>query len=270
MKTNRNGPYHNAADQFLPVFVLFLFRRGIQGFYRAYPQGLAQSRSCLPQSSLIDRGVVLMRIAVVAYEGMTLLDMVGPIQTWSFLPDTQIQVIAKTAGPVATDCGVVIHATHDLASAWPDPEVLFIGGAAKPAFEIAQDTAVTTYLANAGSQAKWITSVCTGSLILGAAGLLKGYRAATHWAAREQMASFGAILSDERVCIDRNRLTGGGITSGIDFGITLAGLWAGEETARTIELMMEYAPQPPYGTGRPDLADPATLARAQAIVAAAF
>jgi cyclohexyl-isocyanide hydratase len=99
--------------------------------------------------------------------------------------------------------------------------------------------------------------------LLGAAGLLRGYRAAAHWGAREALTQFGAEPSSERVCIDRNRITGGGITAGVDFGITVAGHWAGESVGRVIELIMEYAPQPPYGTGRPDLADAQTLAAAQ-------
>jgi len=109
-----------------------------------------------------------------------------------------------------------------------------------------------------------VCSVCTGSLLLGGAGLLRGYRAAVHWGAREALSQFGAEPSNERVCIDRNRLTGGGITAGIDFGIAVAGHWAGENTGRLIELVMEYAPQPPYRTGRPDLADAETLAAARA------
>ena len=102
------------------------------------------------------------------------------------------------------------------------------------------------------------------ALLLGAAGLLRGYRAAVHWGAREALSQFGAEPSDERVCVDRNRLTGGGITAGVDFGITVAGKWAGEGMGRVIELIMEYAPQPPYGSGRPELADAQTLAAARA------
>jgi cyclohexyl-isocyanide hydratase len=105
--------------------------------------------------------------------------------------------------------------------------------------------------------------VCTGALLLGAAGLLRGYRASVHWGAREALSQFGAEPSNERVCVDRNRLTGAGITAGVDFGIAVAGHWAGESTGRLIELIMEYAPQPPYGTGRPDLADAETLAAAR-------
>ena len=100
--------------------------------------------------------------------------------------------------------------------------------------------------------------------MLGAAGLLQGYRAAVHWGARDALKQFGAEPSSERVCVDRNRLTGGGVTAGVDFGIAVAGQWAGESTGRVIELIMEYAPQPPYGTGRPDLADPQILAAAKA------
>ena len=102
-----------------------------------------------------------------------------------------------------------------------------------------------------------------GSLLLGAAGLLRGYRAAVHWGAREALNQFGAEPSSERVCVDRNRITGGGVTAGVDFGIKMAGQWAGESMGRVIELIMEYAPQPPYGTGRPDLADAQTLAAAR-------
>ena len=178
-----------------------------------------------------------MRVLAFIYEGMTLLDMVGPIQAWSFMPGTEVQFVGKNTGPVKTDCGLSINATHDLNTAW---------------------------------KAKWVTSVCTGSLILGAAGLLNGYRAATYWSARDQLAQFGAIRSDERVCIDRNRMTGGGITSGIDFGIAVAAHWAGDQTGKLIELMMEYAPQPPFGTGRPDLADSETLAIAQKFLEAEF
>jgi len=104
---------------------------------------------------------------------------------------------------------------------------------------------------------------CTGSLLLGAAGLLRGYRAAVHWGAREALGQFGAEPSSERVCVDRNRLTGGGVTAGVDLGIAVAGHWAGESMGRVIELLLEYAPQPPYGTGRPDLADAQTLAAAR-------
>jgi len=211
-----------------------------------------------------------MRILAIVYPGMTLQDLVGPLQAWSFLPDYTVQYVWHTAGPVATDCGLSVNATHSLTDAWADPDVLIVGGGAAPTLQLLGDEVLLDFIAERGAAARWVCSVCTGALLLGAAGLLKGYRAATHWGAREQLAQFGAEASDDRVCIDRNRLTGGGITAGIDFGIAIASHWAGEEQGRVIELIMEYAPQPPHGTGRPELADPATMERAAAELGAAM
>ena len=205
-----------------------------------------------------------MKVLALIYPGMTLLDLVGPLQAWSFLPDYEVQYAWRSSGPVLTDCGLTIQATNTFEDAWTDPDVLIVGGGAKPTLDLLGDSAVTAFLADRGSRARWVCSVCTGSLLLGAAGLLRGYRAATHWGAREALTKFGAEPSDERVCVDRNRFTGGGITAGVDFGITLAGLWAGEDMGRIIELIMEYAPHPPYGTGHPGLADAQTLTAAQA------
>jgi cyclohexyl-isocyanide hydratase len=205
-----------------------------------------------------------MKVLALVYPGMTLLDLVGPMQAWSCLPDYEVQYVWHRSGTVITDCGLSVQATHSFDDAWTDPDVLFVGGGAKPTLDLLGNSATIGFLADRGSRARWLCSVCTGSLLLGAAGLLRGYRAATHWGAREFLQQFGAESSDERVCIDRNRVTGGGVTAGIDFGITVAGHWAGEGMGRVIELILEYAPQPPYGTGRPDLADPQTLAAARA------
>jgi len=188
-----------------------------------------------------------MKVLALVYPGMTLLDLVGPIQAWSFLPGYEVQYVWHRTGAVLTDCGLSVQAT----------------GGAKPTLDLLGDSAAIAFLADRGSRARWICSVCTGSLPLGAAGLLRGYRAAVHWGARDALSQFGAEPSSERVCIDRNRLTGAGITAGVDFGIAVAGHWAGESMGRVIELIMEYAPQPPYGTGRPDLADEETLAAAR-------
>jgi cyclohexyl-isocyanide hydratase len=204
-----------------------------------------------------------MKVLALVYPGMTLLDLVGPMQAWSFLPDYDVQYAWHRSGAVPTDCGLSVQATNSFDDAWTDPDVLFVGGA-KPTLDLLGDSVALAFLADRGSRARWVCSVCTGSLLLGAAGLLRGYRAAVHWGAREVLAQFGAKVSSERVCVDRNRLTGGGITAGVDFGIAVAGHWAGESMGRVIELVMEYAPQPPYGTGRPDLADPQTLAAARA------
>lgn len=211
-----------------------------------------------------------MNVLCLVYPGMTLQDLVGPIQAWSFLPDVQLQFAWHQAGPIRTDCGLVVQATHAFADTWTEPDVLMVGGGAKPTFDLLSDAAVLAFLAERGAKARWVCSVCTGALLLGAAGLLRGYRAATYWAAREALAGFGAIPSEERVCIDRNRLTGGGVTAGVDFGIAVAGLWAEESTGKVVELLLEYAPQPPYGTGRPELADAETLGRARALLAQAM
>jgi len=207
-----------------------------------------------------------MKVLAMVYPGMTLLDMVGPMQAWSFVPGYEVQYAWHRPGAVTTDCGLSVEATNSFENAWNDPDVIFVGGGAKPTLDLLGDTAALAFLADRGSRARWVCSVCTGSLLLGAAGLLRGYRAATHWSAREALSQFGAEPSDERICVDRNRMTGGGITAGIDFGITVAGLWAGDDMGRVIELLMEYAPMPPYGTGRPELADAQTLEAASAVV----
>jgi cyclohexyl-isocyanide hydratase len=204
-----------------------------------------------------------MKVLALVYPGMTLLDLVGPLQAWSFLPGYEVQYAWHRPGAVPTDCGLSVQATKRFQDAWTDPDVLLVGGGAKPTLDLLGDSSAIAFLTDRGSRARWVCSVCTGSLLLGAAGLLRGYRAAVHWSARDALIQFGAEPSSERVCVDRNRLTGAGITAGVDFGITVAGQWAGESMGRIIELIMEYAPQPPYGTGRPDLADAQTLAAAR-------
>ena len=204
-----------------------------------------------------------MKVLALVYPGMTLLDLVGPMQAWSFLPGYEVQYAWHRSGAVPTDCGLSVQATHSFDDAWTDPDVLFVGGGARPTLDLLSDSTTIAFLADRGSRARWVCSVCTGALLLGAAGLLRGYRAAVHWGAKENLSQFGAEPSSERVCVDRNRLTGGGITAGVDFGIAVAGHWGGENMGRVIELIMEYAPQPPFKTGRPELADPQTLAAAR-------
>lgn len=211
-----------------------------------------------------------MRIVALCYDGMTLLDLIGPTQVWSFLPDVELQYVAPHGPRVATDCGLPVTATHSFFDAWENPDVIFVGGGGKPALDTADDPRVQDFLRTRGEKASWITSVCTGSLIMAAAGLYDGYRAATYWGARDRLARYGIDVSEERVCIDRNRISGGGITAGIDFGLATAAHWFGEDTGRLFELVLEYAPQPPFGTGRPELADPATLAAARSMSDAVF
>jgi cyclohexyl-isocyanide hydratase len=204
------------------------------------------------------------RIQMLVYPGMTLQDLVGPLQVWAAWPGVEIQFAWKNAGPVATDSGLSVVATTSLEDAWAAPDILFTPGGLLPTFELLDDATVIDFLRTRGAQAKWVTSVCTGAVLLGAAGLLRGYRAATHWFARDALALFGATPANERWVIDRNRATGGGVTAGIDFGLALMAHVAGPELARVTQLALEYSPQPPFRSGTPQEAAPETLAALRA------
>jgi cyclohexyl-isocyanide hydratase len=192
-------------------------------------------------------------IGLVMYPDMTQLDLTAPHQVFASLPQTQVHLLWKTLEPVVCNGGMTILPTTTFADC-PPLDVLCVPGGVMGTVEMMQDAEMLAFLSHHGSIAKYVTSVCTGSLILGAAGLLDGYRAATHWAFREILPTFGATVSTERVAIDRNRITGGGVTAGIDFALTIVGLLRDENTAQFLELMLEYNPQPPFKTGAPDLA----------------
>ena len=211
-----------------------------------------------------------MKIACFLYPKFTSIDLIAPITVWQFVPGAQFEFIAAARGPVTTDTGLVFNATHAYAEASSRPDVVFVPGGAKPTFDALSDQVLLETISRLGEEATWISSVCTGSLLLGAAGLLDGYRAACHWYPREWLAKFGAKPASERIVIDRNRATGGGATSGMDFALHMAGLWSGDASGRLIELMIEYAPEPPYRTGRPELADEATLTTARQFMAMEF
>ncbi|WP_420466069.1 DJ-1/PfpI family protein [Panacagrimonas sp.] len=211
-----------------------------------------------------------MKIACFLYPNFTSADLINPVTVWQFVPGVQFEFIAAEKGPVATDTGLAFVATHSYADASPDPDVVFVPGGAKPTIDALGDAALLDAIARLSRDAKWVASVCTGSLVLGAAGLLRGYRAACHWYPRQWLTKFGATPSDDRVVIDRNRATGGGVTAGMDFALRLVAEWGGESAGRLIELIVEYAPEPPFNTGRPELADEATLSAARQIMAAEF
>ncbi|TDU26599.1 cyclohexyl-isocyanide hydratase [Panacagrimonas perspica] len=211
-----------------------------------------------------------MKIACFLYPKFTSADLINPITIWQFVPGVQFEFIAAERGPVDTDTGLSFNASHSYADASPNPDVVFVPGGAKPTLDALSDRALLDAIARLGQNASWVTSVCTGSLLLGAAGLLKGYRSACHWYPREWLAKFGATPADDRVVIDRNRATGGGVTAGMDFALHMVGKWGGEASGRLIELIVEYAPEPPHGTGRPELADAATLSTARQFMAAEF
>ncbi|WP_445247739.1 DJ-1/PfpI family protein [Microcoleus sp. OTE_8_concoct_300] len=171
-------------------------------------------------------------IGLVFYPGMASLDMVGPQQVFSALPGVQIHRIWKTLDPIKTDDGMMVLPDTTFENC-PRLEVICIGGGLEQG-AVEDDPEILAFLRKQGSTAKFITSVCGGSLFLAKTGLLFGYRAATHWAMRQQLAKLGVEVGTERIVIDRNRITGGGVTAGIDFGLTIASILCGEEVAKII------------------------------------
>lgn len=207
-----------------------------------------------------------LRIAMLLYPGMTALDLVGPQALLAGIAAGGLHLVARTAGPVTSDTGLALVAGDSFETCPRDLDVLFVpGGDGTPAQMRDPDT--LAFLRDRAARAGWITSVCTGSLILGAAGLLRGYRATSHWCVRDRvLPRLGAIPVDERVVFDGNRVTAAGISAGLDFALALSARLAGSEAARTSQLVAEYAPAPPFAAGTPGTAGPAITARARAIL----
>jgi cyclohexyl-isocyanide hydratase len=193
------------------------------------------------------------QIGFLLFPRLTQLDLTGPFEVLSRIPGAQLHLLARNRGPVVAEGGLTLLPTGTLEDAPPLDVVCVPGGAGVNA--ILEDDAALDWLAAQGGRANWVTSVCTGALALGAAGLLRGYLATTHWLSIDLLPIFGATPLAERVVVDRNRVTGGGVTAGIDFGLTLAARLAGEEVARRIALGLEYAPAPPFA-GSPRSAAP--------------
>ncbi len=192
------------------------------------------------------------QIGILLYPNVTQLDATGPAQVLSRVPGAQMHMIWKTPDPVPTDAGFSIVPTTTFADC-PQLDVICVpGGGGQVA--VMGDAEALAFLRRQAATARYVTSVCTGSLILGAAGLLRGYKSACHWAWRDMLKDFGATPVAERVVRDRNRISGGGVTAGIDFGLTVAAELAGEEAAKSIQLVLEYDPQPPFDAGSPEKA----------------
>ena len=199
-----------------------------------------------------------LQIGILFFPNVTQLDAMGPAQVLSRLPGAKMHMIWKNRDPVTTDSGFAVLPTTTFADC-PQLDVICVpGGAGQVA--LMNDEETLAFLRRQAEGARFVTSVCTGSLVLAAAGLLKGYRSACHWSVREELAAFGATPVAERVVRDRNRLSGGGVTAGIDFGLTLAAELAGEQVAKAIQLMMEYDPKPPFDSGSPEKAGPELVA----------
>jgi cyclohexyl-isocyanide hydratase len=207
---------------------------------------------------------VIARIGIFSYPNMTMLDVLGPHQTLGVCPGLEVFTFARTRDPPVTDTGLTIVPDHGFGDL-PASDVLLVGGGPNPYPEMS-DPEVLATLAGVGAQARYVTSVCTGALILAAAGLLDGNRANTHWAAREVLAAYpGVELADGRVVVDRNRITGGGVTAGIDLALSLIGILVDDKTAAFVQLILEYNPAPPYDTGHPDTAPAELVATARGL-----
>lgn len=190
------------------------------------------------------------KIAMLIHPKMVLLDLIGPMTVFTIL-GCNVQLVWKDKRPVTTDVRIPLVATRTFEECPRELDVLFVPGGIMGTIDCMNDPAVCAFLADRGARAKWLTSVCTGSLALGAAGLLKGYDATSHWTVADLLPRMGARHVDRRVVVDRNRMSGGGVTAGIDFGLLLAAKLKGEEAARRAQLIMEYAPEPPFRNGTP-------------------
>jgi len=203
-----------------------------------------------------------MHIGILIFPAVTQLDATGPAQVLARTPGATLHMIWKTRDPVKTDAGFSIVPTTTFADC-PQLDVICIPGGAGQ-IDLMNDAETLAFVAAQGAKARYVTSVCTGSLVLGAAGLLNGYKSACHWASRDLLSAFGAIPVAERVVRDRNRFSGGGVTAGIDFGLTLLAELAGDEVAQSVQLGLEYDPQPPFQSGSPEKAGPVRTARVRA------
>lgn len=217
-----------------------------------------------------DSAGATLRIGVVLYPGASLLDFVGPVQVFAFTPGAEVVLIAETAEPVVSNEGPAVVPGRTFADA-PPLDAILVPGGGKGMVDAIGNTAYLRFLAEQGARAKWVTSVCNGAILLGAAGLLDGYEAITHWAWLDSLRKFRKVSVPTCVFAryhrDRNRVTAGGVSSGIDAALFLAGLWFGDAAAKGSQLANQYAPAPPYADGIPPAADPAVLAGAQRQVA---
>lgn len=211
-------------------------------------------------------------VIALVHPGMILLDLVGPLTCFKMMM-ANVHLAWKNREPVRTDVGVTVAPTASFAECPEGADILFVPGGLGGTTAMMEDDEVVGFLRSRGGRSRYVTSVCTGSLLLGAAGLLKGRRATSHWYTRDLLPLFGSTPGEQRVVEDGNVITGAGVTAGIDFGLTLAARLGDENAARSIGLLLEYDPEPPFAAGSPQKAGPVLTAqvrakRAQAIDAA--
>jgi putative intracellular protease/amidase len=192
-------------------------------------------------------------IAMFIYPGLNFLDLTGPHAVLARAAN--VHLVWKNLDLLTVDTGISVKPTTRFEDCPRNVDVLMVGGGPGVA-DVMQDRECMEFIRDRGSAAKFVTSVCNGSILLGAAGLLRGYKATSHWAFRDLLPLFGAIPVNQRVVTDRNRITGGGVTAGIDFGLTLLSVLLGEDLAKATQLGIEYNPQPPFDTGTPEKAGP--------------
>jgi cyclohexyl-isocyanide hydratase len=200
-----------------------------------------------------------LKIAMLVYPGMFLQDLVGPLTMFESLMNREIYLVWKDKKPLGNldpvhPTMIPVQATKTFDECPDDLDILFVPGGVPGTFNMMEDQEVISFLQAKAKTAKYITSVCTGSLILGAAGLLKGYKATTHWATFDALKELGAIPTKQRIVEDGNRITGGGVTAGMDFGLLLVARLRNQSYAEAIQLYLEYDPQPPFNAGTPEKA----------------
>ena len=208
-----------------------------------------------------DRGPKL-KVAMLVYPRMIMIDLAVP-QTVLNIVGSDIHLAGKTMQPVSTDIGLYVTPTCTFADCPTDLDVLFVPGGLMGSIAAMQDEATLQFLTSRASTARYVTSVCTGGLVLAASGLLRGYRATAHWGVADLLPLMGATRAHERVVQDRNRLTGAGATASMDFALTLAALLRGEEEAKRVQLILEYSPKPPFVAGTPEEVGSEKLAEAR-------
>ncbi|KFE46102.1 DJ-1/PfpI family protein [Pseudomonas syringae] len=201
-----------------------------------------------------------LHIGLLVFPGVQQLDLTGPYEVFATLPEVRVHLVWKNLDPLLSSTGLALQPTQTFVDC-PALDVLCIPGG-KGIDVLLEDAETLAFIKHQATTVKYLTSVCTGALVLGAAGLLQGKRATTHWASHDLLEKFGAIAVHERVVRDGNLMTGGGVTAGIDFALTLASELFDELHAQTVQLQLEYAPAPPFTAGHPDTAPAQVLARA--------
>ncbi|KAF2989281.1 DJ-1/PfpI family protein (plasmid) [Methylocystis sp. MJC1] len=210
-----------------------------------------------------DQNPPKLKVAMLVYPRLTLLDLAGPQSLWCMQAETYL--VWESLDPVVTDTDLTLQPTHTFETCPTDVDILCVPGGFG-AWDVINNARAMDYLARAGAEARYVTGICFGTIIMAAAGLLDGYRAATHWATYPMLESLGVEGVRERVVIDRNRITGGGVTAGVDFGLTVLSELRGETVAKATQLLIEYNPKPPFNAGSPEAAGPELTAFAASLV----